>query len=109
MLVCNASELREALTNVVFNAVDALPEGGLITLATRSVFWPDTQAGGSAAQELQIEVRDNGLGMEEKGPSTLPGTVFFPPNSPPAAPAWGWRWFMEWSNGHDGGIGLRAR
>jgi signal transduction histidine kinase/ActR/RegA family two-component response regulator len=66
MLVCNASELREALTNVVFNAVDALPEGGLITLATRSVFWPDTQAGGSAAQELQIEVRDNGLGMEEK-------------------------------------------
>ncbi|HZM02898.1 MAG TPA: ATP-binding protein [Candidatus Saccharimonadales bacterium] len=60
-LVCNASELREALTNVVFNAVDALPQGGVITLATRSV----SQLG-SARQEVQIEVRDNGVGMDEK-------------------------------------------
>src|SRR5580658_8203139 len=37
MLVCNVSELREALTNVVFNAVDALPEGGAITLVSRLV------------------------------------------------------------------------
>jgi signal transduction histidine kinase/ActR/RegA family two-component response regulator len=66
LLVCNASELREALTNVIFNAVDALPEGGVITLVTRSVAWPDAQEGVSAAQELQIEVRDNGLGMDEK-------------------------------------------
>jgi signal transduction histidine kinase/CheY-like chemotaxis protein len=65
-LVCNASELREALTNVIFNAVDALPEGGIITLVTRTVTWPDSQAGGSTGQEVHIEVRDNGLGMEEK-------------------------------------------
>jgi CheY-like chemotaxis protein len=67
ILVCNASELREALTNVVFNAVDALPGGGTITLVTRSVCWPDAQQGGGTAEkELHIEVRDNGLGMEEK-------------------------------------------
>jgi CheY-like chemotaxis protein len=66
MLVCNASELREALTNVVFNAVDALPEGGLITLVTRMASRPESHANGQAEQELHIEVRDNGLGMEEK-------------------------------------------
>jgi signal transduction histidine kinase/ActR/RegA family two-component response regulator len=65
-LVCNASELREALTNVVFNAVDALPQGGVITLITRSVIRPGLQEGTSAEQELQIEVRDNGVGMEEE-------------------------------------------
>ena len=65
-LVCNASELREALTNVVFNAVDALPQGGVITLVTRSVTRPGSQEDGRAEQELQIEVRDNGVGMDEK-------------------------------------------
>jgi signal transduction histidine kinase len=62
-LVCNASELREALTNVVFNAVDALPQGGLITLVTRSATRPGPQEGGPGLQELQIEIRDNGVGM----------------------------------------------
>jgi signal transduction histidine kinase/ActR/RegA family two-component response regulator len=66
VLVCNASELREALTNVVFNAVDALPQGGVITLITRAVTRRGLQEGGSAEQALQIEVRDNGVGMDEK-------------------------------------------
>jgi signal transduction histidine kinase/ActR/RegA family two-component response regulator len=65
-LVCNASELREALTNVVFNAVEALPQGGVITFITRLVTRPGPPEGGSGEQELQIEVRDDGIGMEEK-------------------------------------------
>ncbi|HEY3915496.1 MAG TPA: ATP-binding protein [Verrucomicrobiae bacterium] len=56
-LVCSASELREALTNIIFNAVDALPSGGDITIATRSL--------GIVEPQLQIEVKDNGIGMEE--------------------------------------------
>jgi signal transduction histidine kinase/ActR/RegA family two-component response regulator len=64
-LVCNASELREALTNIIFNSVDALPQGGVITLVSRSVTKPATIDGRSAEQELQIEVRDNGIGMDE--------------------------------------------
>jgi signal transduction histidine kinase/ActR/RegA family two-component response regulator len=31
----NESELREMLTNLIFNAVDAMPDGGAITIATR--------------------------------------------------------------------------
>jgi len=65
LLLCNAAELREALTNILFNAVDALPQGGAITLATRSVTRPASENGAPAGRELVVEVRDNGVGMDE--------------------------------------------
>ena len=49
------SEIREALINLVFNAVDAMPEGGVLTLRTGA-----TPAGGA-----QLEVADTGLGMDD--------------------------------------------
>ncbi len=48
----NPSELREILTNLIFNAVDAMPHGGKITVRTRM-----------ADREAIIEVADNGSGM----------------------------------------------
>ena len=49
------SELREALTNLVFNAVDALAGGGVITIRTKQ-----TPRGA-----VEIEIADNGVGMDE--------------------------------------------
>ena len=65
-LLSDPSELREALINLIFNAVDALPHGGVITLVTRSLV--DTAPGkdSPAGRRLQVEVRDNGIGMDEK-------------------------------------------
>jgi CheY-like chemotaxis protein len=48
-------ELREALTNLVLNAVDAMPQGGVLTLRTRA-----TDSG-----QVQVEVSDTGVGMDE--------------------------------------------
>jgi CheY-like chemotaxis protein/anti-sigma regulatory factor (Ser/Thr protein kinase) len=48
-------EIREALTNLVFNAVDALPDGGTLTLRTRT----------DDSGHVQAEVSDNGVGMDE--------------------------------------------
>ena len=56
------SEIREALTNLIFNAVDAMPDGGVLTLRTaagRGV------ANALPAQHVQIEVADTGAGMDE--------------------------------------------
>jgi signal transduction histidine kinase/ActR/RegA family two-component response regulator len=53
----DAVELRDALTNLVFNAVDAMPEGGTLTLRTRAA-----TAGGLST--VQIEVSDSGTGMD---------------------------------------------
>jgi CheY-like chemotaxis protein len=50
----DAAELREAMTNLILNAVDAMPAGGVLTLATTPV--PDG---------AQISVDDTGVGMAE--------------------------------------------
>lgn len=46
------SELREVLVNMVFNAIDAMPEGGTLTLTTRT-----------DRESVVIEVLDTGVGM----------------------------------------------
>ena len=40
LLLSDPSDLREALINLVFNAVDALAQGGTITFVTRSINVP---------------------------------------------------------------------
>jgi PAS domain S-box-containing protein len=55
------SEIREALTNLIFNAVDAMPEGGTLTLRTK--------VAGNLSEpscQVQLEVSDTGGGMNEE-------------------------------------------
>jgi CheY-like chemotaxis protein len=63
------SEIRDALTNLVINAVDAMPEGGALTFRTRVLEdTEDTTAanGSSAARQVCVEVVDTGIGMDEE-------------------------------------------
>jgi signal transduction histidine kinase/ActR/RegA family two-component response regulator len=55
------AELREALTNLVFNAVDAMPEGGTLSVRTRRTSDPSRAA---APDRVYIEVSDSGVGMD---------------------------------------------
>ena len=48
----NAAELREALTNLIFNAVDAMPTGGTIHIKTQQDL-----------DKATITVQDTGIGM----------------------------------------------
>ncbi len=48
------TDLREAVTNLVFNAVDAMPEGGTLTVRTRA-----------QGPDAVLEVADTGVGMDE--------------------------------------------
>jgi signal transduction histidine kinase len=48
-------EIRELLTNVIFNAVDAMPDGGTITFRTRT-----------EDQSVFLEIEDSGTGMTEE-------------------------------------------
>jgi len=48
------SEIREALTNLIFNGVDAMPDGGTLTIKTA------VQAAG-----VILDVSDAGIGMDE--------------------------------------------
>jgi signal transduction histidine kinase/CheY-like chemotaxis protein len=49
------SELREVITNLVFNAVDAMPEGGVLLVRTWST---DT--------DVFLQVQDEGIGMTDE-------------------------------------------
>ncbi|HEX8898358.1 MAG TPA: ATP-binding protein [Chthoniobacterales bacterium] len=50
--IANAADLRQVLTNLIFNALDAIPGTGVITLRTRS-----------NARSAILEVTDTGAGM----------------------------------------------
>ena len=54
-------ELRDALTNLIFNAVDAMPEGGKLTLRTRLIEAEIPDGG----RQIHVEVSDTGIGMDE--------------------------------------------
>jgi len=60
------SEIREALTNLVFNAIDAMPQGGTLELRT-SVGEPATPSTTlSSSRQVLLEVKDSGVGMDEQ-------------------------------------------
>jgi CheY-like chemotaxis protein/anti-sigma regulatory factor (Ser/Thr protein kinase) len=54
------SEIREALINLVLNAVDAVPNGGVLTLRTK----PARATHGTGA--VDVEVEDDGVGMDDE-------------------------------------------
>jgi PAS domain S-box-containing protein len=51
----SASELREVITNMIFNAIEAMPMGGKIDLRT---FW--------RKEKVYIQISDTGMGMTEE-------------------------------------------
>jgi signal transduction histidine kinase len=54
-VAADAAELREALTNLIFNAVDAMPDGGTITIRS-------AQENGNVIMRIE----DTGTGMSEE-------------------------------------------
>jgi CheY-like chemotaxis protein/anti-sigma regulatory factor (Ser/Thr protein kinase) len=54
-----ASEVREALTNLLFNAVDAMPQGGRLTMRTGMA------SPHGDTRRVKIEVIDTGVGMDD--------------------------------------------
>ena len=61
-----ASEIRDALTNLIFNAVDAMPEGGTLTLRTRAFPAPAATENQESPTLVRLEVCDTGVGMDEE-------------------------------------------
>ena len=59
-----SAALSEVLTNLILNAMDAMPEGGALSIATRSL----------KGREVRLTVSDTGIGM----PETVRQRIFEP-------------------------------
>jgi CheY-like chemotaxis protein len=59
-------EIRDALTNLIFNAVDAMPDGGTLTVRTRKMTVDASDVTPAGDQRTCVEVSDSGVGMDEE-------------------------------------------
>ena len=59
------SEIRDAVTNLILNAVDAMPEGGTVTVRSRA-FAQDGRVPVGSLLRVAVEVSDTGVGMDEE-------------------------------------------
>ena len=66
LLYANESDLRETLTNLILNSVDAMPKGGTITVGMRGFSANTEFFTQSGPSHLVLEVKDTGDGMDEK-------------------------------------------
>jgi len=89
------AEIREALTNVLLNAADAMPSGGILTLSARPGSGardqgpgPTPDPGPPTPEFVELQVTDTGLGMSEE----VQRQIFDP--------------FFTTKGGHGTGLGL---
>ena len=68
-VVADATELHQVLLNLCVNSRDAMPQGGRLTMLTRSVAGEEVRKQfptASASRYVNVEISDTGLGMDEQ-------------------------------------------
>ncbi|MBC7982404.1 MAG: response regulator [Candidatus Obscuribacterales bacterium] len=60
------TEIRDALTNLVLNAIDAMTTGGVLTIRTRALRKNDGGQTAEPVDYLCMEVSDTGTGMDQE-------------------------------------------
>lgn len=65
LIIANQSLLRLALQSIITNSVEAMPDGGTLTIGLSNVDNVKVGKGSSEAQFLVVSISDTGYGMDE--------------------------------------------
>jgi two-component system NtrC family sensor kinase len=68
-VTCDADQIQQALLAILMNAMDAMPEGGVLKVSTRLA-----RPGGGGERCVEVEVTDSGVGI----PPEIKGRLFDP-------------------------------
>jgi CheY-like chemotaxis protein len=66
LFVGNESEIRESITNLILNAVDAMPQGGTLWVRTLSRDWTPDPLQKMGQSYVILDVSDSGVGMDSE-------------------------------------------
>ena len=61
-VICDFKQIQQALMNIIINGVEAMPEGGTLTIASRTL---------TEANMVEVEIRDTGLGISKENLKNL--------------------------------------
>ena len=98
------AQFEQVLVNLVVNAGDAMPDGGVLAIETRNVEFRPPAFGADRSDArpgpyVLLEVCDRGIGMDEATRHAHIFDPFFTTKGQARAPAWAWRWSTAWSSG----------
>jgi two-component system cell cycle sensor histidine kinase/response regulator CckA len=65
-LTADAGQVEQVLMNLVLNAVDAMPDGGTITISTTNADLPSGEKRGEQDSFVRLSVQDTGVGMDKE-------------------------------------------
>ncbi len=66
IVISDAAQLEQVLVNLILNARDAMPRGGVATIETSIVSGDEESENGTAPREyVRVSVSDTGIGMDE--------------------------------------------
>jgi signal transduction histidine kinase/CheY-like chemotaxis protein len=65
-IVAQKTEIRDALSRLVQNGLEAMPEGGRLVIRTRMRRGGFARPGTAPADAVEVEVADTGVGMDEE-------------------------------------------
>ena len=75
LVLVDPGQFEQMIMNLVINARDAMPQGGLLTIETSNVLldaaYEEAHVGATAGAHVSVAITDNGIGMDRKTMSRI--------------------------------------